>query len=132
MKIALINHEFPPIVSGIGGYTYDLANNLAKKGIEVVVITGDYKNKDFCNKINNNLKIYRLKTHKLIIKSRRNRILVPCKDSQALTDAIIKILNTPKLAKKMGEKEYKKVKKNFTGDIQVNKTNKILKEVFKK
>lgn len=60
-----------------------------------------------------------------------NGLLVPPKDHQALADAIIKILKNPQLAKKMGENGYKKVKENFTWDIQANKTIDIYTGVLK-
>jgi len=54
-----------------------------------------------------------------------NGLLVPPKNSQALTDAITKILSNPKLAKQMGENGYKKVKDGFTWDELSNKMDKI-------
>ncbi len=59
MHIALINHEFPPTVSGVGSYVFDLANNLAAQ-VDVTVITGNYGNKDLFENKNDNLHIYRL------------------------------------------------------------------------
>jgi glycosyltransferase involved in cell wall biosynthesis len=67
-----------------------------------------------------------------VIDNEVNGLLVPPKDSPALADAIIKILKNPTLAKKMGENGYKKVKENFTLDIQNKKMNEILKEALKK
>lgn len=61
-----------------------------------------------------------------------NGLLVPPKDTPALADAIIKILENPKLAKKMGEKGYKKVKKDFTLNDQIKKTNEIILEILRK
>ncbi|MFA6570504.1 MAG: glycosyltransferase family 4 protein [Bacteroidota bacterium] len=61
-----------------------------------------------------------------------NGLLVPPKNPQALADAITKILTNPSLAKKMGEKGYKKVIKNFTWEKQINKTRELIeKEFFK-
>ncbi len=62
IKVALINHECPPIPNGIGSYTFDLAKNLSNKKIKVIIITGSYDGNDSVQKINNNLKIYRIKT----------------------------------------------------------------------
>ncbi|MBS3072933.1 trypsin-like peptidase domain-containing protein, partial [Candidatus Pacearchaeota archaeon] len=61
-----------------------------------------------------------------------NGLLVPPKNSQALTDAITKILSNPKLAKQMGENGYKKVKDGFTWDELSNKMDKIIQEVLRK
>jgi len=66
-----------------------------------------------------------------VINPNKDGLLVPPKNPQALADAIIKILKNPKLAKQMGEAGYKKVKENFTWSIQVDKTNKLLKELVK-
>jgi len=61
LHIALVNHEFPPVASGVGSYVFDLANNLAAK-MDVTVITGNYGNKDLFEDKNDNLHIYRLAT----------------------------------------------------------------------
>jgi glycosyltransferase involved in cell wall biosynthesis len=61
-----------------------------------------------------------------------NGLLVPPRNTEALTNAIVKILKNPKLAKQMGENGYKKVKENFTWEIQNKKMNEIFKEVLKK
>ncbi len=65
------------------------------------------------------------------ISDNKDGLLVPPKDSQALADAITKILNNPKLAKQMGENGYKKVKENFTWEIQAKKMNEIIKRVLR-
>lgn len=67
-----------------------------------------------------------------LIKDGENGLLFPPRDYQALSDAIIKLLTNPKLAKKMGENGYKKVKENFTWDIAAHKTNKIIKSILRK
>lgn len=64
-----------------------------------------------------------------VIDDGKNGLLVPPKDPKALADAIIKILNNAKLAEQMGENGYKKVKENFTWDIQIKKTDEMLKEI---
>jgi len=67
-----------------------------------------------------------------VIDNNENGLLVPPKDPEALAKAIIKILKNPKLAKKMGENGYKKVKENFTWDKQIKKTKKIIEESIDK
>jgi glycosyltransferase involved in cell wall biosynthesis len=61
LNIALINHEFPPIASGVASYVYDLANSLAKK-VNVTVITGSYANGDLIEHRDDNFHVYRLST----------------------------------------------------------------------
>jgi glycosyltransferase involved in cell wall biosynthesis len=63
-----------------------------------------------------------------VIHNNKDGLLVPPKDSKALAEAIIKLLKNPKLAKQMGANGYKKVKENFTWQIQVKKTKEILKK----
>ncbi|GAG24395.1 unnamed protein product, partial [marine sediment metagenome] len=53
-----------------------------------------------------------------LIKNEENGLLFPPKDSEALAETIIKILNNPIFAKSMGENGYKKVKENFLWDKQ--------------
>lgn len=60
------------------------------------------------------------------IKENSDGLIVRPKDSKALAEAIINILENPKLAKEMGEEGYKKVKENFTWDKKAEETNKIL------
>lgn len=67
-----------------------------------------------------------------VIDDERTGLLVPPKNSEALAEAIIKILKNPKLAKKMGENGYKKVRKYFTWDKQVKKTKEIIENLIKK
>jgi len=41
MKVALINHDYPPhIFGGIGNFTFELAKGLSRQGVKVYVITG--------------------------------------------------------------------------------------------
>jgi len=67
-----------------------------------------------------------------VIDDGKNGLLVPPKDSQALAEAIIKILSNPKLAKQMGENGYKKVKEYFTWDISTKKMSNLIKGVLGK
>ena len=67
-----------------------------------------------------------------VIDNNENGLLVPPKDPEALAKAIIKILKNPKLAKKMGENGYKKVKENFLWNKQIKKTKKIIEESLDK
>jgi glycosyltransferase involved in cell wall biosynthesis len=64
-----------------------------------------------------------------VIDNNSNGILVTPKDSQALADAIMKILKNSKSAKKMGENGYKKVEKNFTWDKQIKKTKDLMENI---
>jgi len=61
LHIALVNHEFPPVASGVGSYVFDLAKNLAAH-VDVTVITGNFGNEDLFEHRNDNLHIYRLST----------------------------------------------------------------------
>lgn len=65
-----------------------------------------------------------------VIDNGKDGLLVPQKDSQALADAIIKILSNPKLAKQMGENGYKKVKENFTWNKKADETMALFKKVL--
>ena len=65
-----------------------------------------------------------------IIKNEENGLLFPPKDSKALAEAIITILNNPIFAKSMGENGYKKVKENFTWEKQIKKTNDLFTEII--
>jgi len=60
LKVAIISHEYPPFFfGGIGSYCYNLASNLARKGISTTVFTGR-SNKIAREKINDSLEIIRL------------------------------------------------------------------------
>ena len=60
LKVAIISHEYPPFFfGGIGSYCYNLASNLAKKGISTTVFTGR-SNKIARERINDSLEIIRL------------------------------------------------------------------------
>ena len=41
MKLALVSGEFPPQQGGVGDYTRELARELARRGIEVCIVTSD-------------------------------------------------------------------------------------------
>lgn len=59
MKVAIISQEFPPFLfGGIGSYCYNLATNLAKKGIHTTVFAGRSK-KVTAEKLNDSLEIIR-------------------------------------------------------------------------
>ena len=45
MNICLVNNLYPPINTGSSFYTKGLADNLARKGHKVVVITNQYGDK---------------------------------------------------------------------------------------
>lgn len=55
-------------------------------------------------------------------------ILIPPKDSEKMAQAIIKILQNPNLAKKMGEAGRKRVEDKFTLDRMVNRYESIYEE----
>jgi glycosyltransferase involved in cell wall biosynthesis len=60
LKVALISQEFPPFFfGGVGSYCYNLAHNLAKKGIHVTVFTSGLKEIE-TNEISKNLNVVRL------------------------------------------------------------------------
>ncbi len=60
LKVAIISLEYPPFFfGGIGSYCYNLAMNLAKKGISTAVFTGR-SNKIARERINDSLEIIRL------------------------------------------------------------------------
>lgn len=65
-----------------------------------------------------------------LIDNGKNGLIVPPKDSESLAKAIIKTLNNPQLAKKMGENGYKKVKENFTWEKQIKKTNELFRDII--
>lgn len=66
-----------------------------------------------------------------VIDNNINGLLVEPKNSKQLAKAIIKIIEDPKLAKKMGENGYKKVIKYFTLDKQLIKTQNLIMKVYK-
>jgi glycosyltransferase involved in cell wall biosynthesis len=57
-------------------------------------------------------------------------ILVPPGDSEALAKAIVKILTSPELARKMGEEGYKRAKKLFDAHENVAKVMNIYNEIL--
>jgi glycosyltransferase involved in cell wall biosynthesis len=65
-----------------------------------------------------------------IIDDEKNGLLVPPKNPEALSNAVIRTLKNQKLANKMGENGYKKVKENFTWEKQIKKTNDLLTDLI--
>lgn len=61
-----------------------------------------------------------------VINHGKDGLLVPAQDSEALKNAIEKILTKPALAKKMGENGYNKVRNNYTWSKKVSDTQNIL------
>ena len=60
MKVVLISHEFPPFFfGGVGSHCYNLAYNLAKKGLHVTVLAGGSKEIEI-KRMNNRLEVIRL------------------------------------------------------------------------
>jgi len=66
-----------------------------------------------------------------VIDNNKNGLLVPPKDSKELARVITHILKNKKLAKKMGESGYNKVKEKFNWEIQAEKTINLYKEVLR-
>lgn len=64
-----------------------------------------------------------------VIDDGKTGLLVPPRDPEALAKAIIKILKNPKIAQKMGENGYRKVKENFTWERQVEKTERVMRDL---
>ncbi len=64
LNICLVNNLYPPINTGSSFYTFDLANHLSQKGHNVIVITNEYKGKEYLT-IENGIKVYRLPVKKL-------------------------------------------------------------------
>jgi glycosyltransferase involved in cell wall biosynthesis len=60
-----------------------------------------------------------------IIKDRENGLLIPPKDSLSLTQAIIELMDNPKLAKKMGEKGREVIRENFSLDEMTERIEKL-------
>lgn len=58
LKIAVLSYEFPPKCGGAGYYIYELADELAKNGIEIHLFTRD-TTKEFVNKFK---KVYKIKS----------------------------------------------------------------------
>ncbi|MCK4250314.1 glycosyltransferase family 4 protein [candidate division WOR-3 bacterium] len=57
-------------------------------------------------------------------------LLVPVRDSQALTDAIFRIISAKELARKLGENGRKKVVENYSWEDTVNKTINLYEEII--
>ena len=67
-----------------------------------------------------------------VIDNEKTGLIVPPKDAKKLANAIIKILNNPDLANKLGKKGCQKVKSNFTWEKQVEKTKVIFQNEYEK
>ncbi len=59
-----------------------------------------------------------------------NGILVDPKDSQSLSKAILTLFSDSSLSRQLGERNYMKVKEKFTWDLQVKKTNMLIKDLL--
>lgn len=58
--VVLISHEYPPhTIGGIGSYCFSLANALARRHIQTIVLCGKSKSLEI-SRINDNLKVVRL------------------------------------------------------------------------
>ena len=66
-----------------------------------------------------------------IINNNKNGLLVPPKNPQALTIAIIKLLKNPKLTKKLAEQGYKSVNKRYNWNNRIKKINELFLKVLK-
>ncbi|HSW89036.1 MAG TPA: glycosyltransferase family 4 protein [Candidatus Saccharimonadales bacterium] len=65
-----------------------------------------------------------------VVKDTITGFLTKPKDSKSLSKAILTILNDDALAEKMGNNNYKWVKENFTWDKQIEKTNRVFKNLL--
>jgi len=66
------------------------------------------------------------------IKSGENGLLVHPKNSQALAYALIRLLNNPRLAKRIGREGYLSIKDSFYWRDRIKKTNEIFNSLLKK
>ena len=66
-----------------------------------------------------------------VVKDRETGILVPPRDSEALADAIIELLNDPEKRKQMGEAGRKRVEEMFTLEKMLNATYGLYEELLK-
>jgi len=58
--------------------------------------------------------------------------LVPPKNPQAIAEKVIFLLKNPQIAKEMGEKEYQRIKENFTQERLVREYEKLYENLLKK
>lgn len=65
-----------------------------------------------------------------VITNEKNGLLIPAKDPKALADAIIKILNNPIYAQKLGD-AGSEISKDFSWETQTNKYDNLFKKVLK-
>lgn len=64
-----------------------------------------------------------------VIDANKTGLLIKPRNTSAISKAIIKIISDTRLAKKMGENGYKKVVNEFTWKKQIDKTQKLFKNV---
>lgn len=67
-----------------------------------------------------------------IIKDNENGLLIPPKDSSGLASAIMKLMDSPWLAKKMGERGRELVSKNFSLDKMTQRIEEIYRQCVEK
>ena len=46
MKLLMFTREFPPLGSGVGTYCFELANAISELGLNVIVLTTQYRTED--------------------------------------------------------------------------------------
>jgi glycosyltransferase involved in cell wall biosynthesis len=65
-----------------------------------------------------------------VVQNNVNGLLVPPKNSQAITEAIIDLLQNDAKAKRLGEEGYRKVKQSFDLDINIRKFEELLENLI--
>jgi starch synthase len=65
-----------------------------------------------------------------IVDDNKTGFIVPPRDSQALAEAVIRLLKDKKLRKEMGENAYKKLKEDFSWDRITEKTLEVYREAI--
>ncbi|MBW2995514.1 glycosyltransferase family 4 protein [Candidatus Woesearchaeota archaeon] len=66
-----------------------------------------------------------------VVENEENGILVPVKDVESLSNAVIKLINNSELRLKMGEKSRKKAEREFDEKIVVDQTLKVYNRLIK-